>query len=203
MFVAHVRKTNQVGKVQARLLVLSDHAVYNCDLEAKKVKRRIPLAALALGNSENEASIATLVVALLGSKDNKQASAKAARAISRLARSHPSNQSAISQAGGIELLVGLLDVDEGGGTDFVKLGFVGRPKAGRAILWYNTWYNEATGTFTQEHRTMHEATPVLKGEKWAANKWIHTGEPPAVRRSSAGTRPMRANRGSRAPAPAR
>ena len=48
VFVAHVRKTNQVGKVQARLLVLSDHAVYNCDLEAKKVKRRIPLAALAL-----------------------------------------------------------------------------------------------------------------------------------------------------------
>ena len=71
------------------------------------------LAALALDNSKNEVSIAKLTVALLGS-DDKQASAKAALAISRLARSHSSNQAAIANAGGVTLLVSLLDAKEGG-----------------------------------------------------------------------------------------
>lgn len=71
------------------------------------------LAALALDNKVNESSIATLIVELLGSTD-KQTSAKAARGISRLARAHPSNQDAIAVAGGIQLLVSLLDIREGG-----------------------------------------------------------------------------------------
>ena len=71
------------------------------------------LAALALDNATNEASIAGLVVSLLGT-DDKQASAKAARAISRLARAHASNQRSIANAGGVKLLVDLLDVDAGG-----------------------------------------------------------------------------------------
>ena len=70
------------------------------------------LASLALDNVKNEVVIAELVVDLLGSKD-KQPSAKAARAISRLARSHYANQASIANAGGVALLVSLLDADEG------------------------------------------------------------------------------------------
>ena len=68
------------------------------------------LAALALDNMKNEFSIAEMMVALLGSEDPK-ACAKAARAISRLARTHVSNQRAIANAGGIALLVRLLEAN--------------------------------------------------------------------------------------------
>ena len=71
------------------------------------------LSALALDNSQNELVIAKLIVELLGSAD-KKASAKAARAISSLARSNPSNQKSIAMAGGIELLVKLLNPEDGG-----------------------------------------------------------------------------------------
>ena len=43
-----MRKHNAVGKVQSRLMVLSDHAVYNVDSDGKKVKRRIPFPAIGL-----------------------------------------------------------------------------------------------------------------------------------------------------------
>ena len=66
------------------------------------------LAALALDNPTNEKSIATMLVSLLGSSD-RRASAKAARAISHLARANAANQVAISAAGGVKLLVSLLD----------------------------------------------------------------------------------------------
>lgn len=69
------------------------------------------LAALSHNNQTNELSIAELIVALLGS-DDKQASAKAALAISRLARSHASNQQSLAKAGGVELLVQLLETDD-------------------------------------------------------------------------------------------
>ena len=71
------------------------------------------LASLALDNSKNELSIAKLIVSFLET-DDKQASAKAARAVSRLARAHASNQRSIAKAGGVSLLVKLLDIEEGG-----------------------------------------------------------------------------------------
>ena len=71
------------------------------------------LASLALDNTANEGSIAQLIVSLLGS-DDKQASAKAALAVSRLARANASNQRSIANAGGVSLLVNLLDTTEGG-----------------------------------------------------------------------------------------
>ena len=74
------------------------------------------LAALALDNAANEESIAKLIVSLLGS-DDKTASAKAARAISRLARENAANQIAIARAGGIRLLVKLLGVEGGKGEE--------------------------------------------------------------------------------------
>ena len=67
------------------------------------------LAALALDNTKNEEAIALFLVSLLGSED-KQASTKAALAVSRFARASASNQRTIAKAGGIELLVSLLDV---------------------------------------------------------------------------------------------
>ena len=66
------------------------------------------LAALALGNTSNENSIAELIVGLLGSTDNRDATSKAARAIAKLARANASNQRSIASAGGLELLVSLL-----------------------------------------------------------------------------------------------
>ena len=69
------------------------------------------LASLALDNTKNMSAIAQLIVSLLGSKD-RQASAKAALAVSRFARANESNQRAIAKAGGVELLVDLLDVSE-------------------------------------------------------------------------------------------
>ena len=71
------------------------------------------LASLALDNAKNELSIAKLIVSFLET-DEKLASAKAARAISRLARANGSNQRSIAAAGGVSLLVKLLDVEEGG-----------------------------------------------------------------------------------------
>ena len=68
------------------------------------------LAALALNNEKNKVAIAVLLVGLLSPHD-KEASSKAARAISRLARAHPTNQEAISSAGGIPALVSLLDAN--------------------------------------------------------------------------------------------
>jgi len=47
-FVAQVRKTNERGKEQPRLLVVSDHAVYNVKTDGKEVKRRIDFAHIGL-----------------------------------------------------------------------------------------------------------------------------------------------------------
>ena len=57
-------------------------------------------------------SIAELLVSLLGSNE-KQASAKAAHAISRFALANTANQVAIASAGGVKLLVKLLDPPAG------------------------------------------------------------------------------------------
>jgi len=45
-FVAAVQKINAHGKVQTRLLLLTDHAVYNVSASGQKFKRRIPLLAI-------------------------------------------------------------------------------------------------------------------------------------------------------------
>jgi hypothetical protein len=47
-FAIMCNKHNEHGKVQARLLVVSDQAVYNLSVDAKKCKRRIPLAHISL-----------------------------------------------------------------------------------------------------------------------------------------------------------
>ena len=63
----------------------------------------------------------------------------------------------------------LSDVEEGGGTKF-DLGFTITPKKGRAVLWPATKNDEP---FVSDDRTYHEALPVTKGTKYAANFWLH------------------------------
>ena len=64
----------------------------------------------------------------------------------------------------------LSDVEEGGGTTFTDLDLTISPKVGRALLWpsvINDNVNE------KDFRTHHEALPVIRGDKFAANAWLH------------------------------
>ena len=62
------------------------------------------------------------------------------------------------------------DVEEGGETAFPNLNLSVKPKKGRGLLWPSTLNANPE---LQDPRTMHEARPVLKGTKYAANSWIH------------------------------
>lgn len=67
----------------------------------------------------------------------------------------------------------LSDVEKGGETRFTKLNISVTPRKGSAILWpsvhdYDPWQTE--------DKTYHEAVTVEKGEKYAANFWIHMFE---------------------------
>jgi prolyl 4-hydroxylase len=64
----------------------------------------------------------------------------------------------------------LSDVEEGGETRFPSLNISVTPKRGRALLWPSTLTDRPD---TTDMRTMHEARPVIKGVKYAANAWIH------------------------------
>ena len=64
----------------------------------------------------------------------------------------------------------LSDVEEGGGTDFPKLGKTVTPKRGRAVLWPSVLDSDPNEV---DVRTNHQALPVVKGVKFGANAWIH------------------------------
>ena len=65
----------------------------------------------------------------------------------------------------------LSDVEEGGETVFTRLGNVSvSPRKGDAILWPSVLSDDPTET---DERTYHEAMPVTKGLKYAANFWTH------------------------------
>ena len=64
----------------------------------------------------------------------------------------------------------LSDVEEGGGTMFNNLGIEVRPKKGRALLWPSVLDEDPE---RKDHRTDHEALPVVEGQKFAANAWLH------------------------------
>lgn len=63
-----------------------------------------------------------------------------------------------------------IDVEEGGETGFNQLGLAIKPKKGRALLWPSTLSEDPEEI---DARTTHEAKPVIKGTKFAANAWIH------------------------------
>ena len=64
----------------------------------------------------------------------------------------------------------LSDVEEGGATNFPRLGIKNDPKLGRVILWPSVLDEDPTKI---DSRTYHEAQPVVKGVKYAANSWFH------------------------------
>jgi len=64
----------------------------------------------------------------------------------------------------------LSDVEEGGETHFPHLNLTFTPKRGRALLWPNVLDFDP---FSPDPRTEHQAMPVVKGIKFAANIWAH------------------------------
>ena len=64
----------------------------------------------------------------------------------------------------------LSDVEEGGETHFPHLNLTFKPKRGRAVLWPNVLDFDP---FSPDPRTEHQAMPVVKGIKFAANIWAH------------------------------
>jgi hypothetical protein len=67
----------------------------------------------------------------------------------------------------------LSDVEEGGETMFNRLGIEVKPKKGRALVWSSV-KNENPSI--QDNRMYHEAKPVIRGKKFAANHWIHMND---------------------------
>lgn len=71
------------------------------------------------------------------------------------------------------LFMYLNDVELGGGTRFTDLSqghLTIEPKRGKALLWPSVL---SSNPEIKDERTYHEALPVLKGEKYGANVWIH------------------------------
>lgn len=64
----------------------------------------------------------------------------------------------------------LSDVEAGGATRLNNLNIDVEPKRGRALLWPSTLSHSP---IEKDYRTRHEALPVEKGTKFAANSWIH------------------------------
>jgi len=61
------------------------------------------------------------------------------------------------------------DVEEGGGTNFPLLNLTVEPSKGKALLWPSL-HNE--DPMKVDKRTSHQALPVVKGKKLAANVWV-------------------------------
>ena len=57
--------------------------------------------------------------------------------------------------------------EQGGRTVFPQLGISVKPVAGSALMWVNIRSN---GLF--DTRVLHMGCPVLRGNKWIANKWV-------------------------------
>jgi prolyl 4-hydroxylase len=70
----------------------------------------------------------------------------------------------------LTLYLYLNDVEEGGGTNFDKLGVTVTPKRGRVVLWPSVFNDRPN---IKDDRTTHQALPVKRGIKYGANAWFH------------------------------
>lgn len=99
-------------------------------------------------------------------------------AVSLAADSNPSHfplssTSKVNRPPGVRILTFYLylnDVEEGGETNFPRLGLSVKPKQGRAVLWPSILHDDPNGN---DIRSDHQAKPVLKGIKYGANAWLH------------------------------
>ncbi len=67
----------------------------------------------------------------------------------------------------VTVLLYLNDVEDGGTTEFVNIGISVQPRRSRLLCFHNC----LPGTDTPDPLLLHTGTPVVKGEKWAVNKW--------------------------------
>ena len=72
----------------------------------------------------------------------------------------------------LTLFMYLNNVDEGGETEFPRLSppIKVTPKKGMVLLWSNVLDSDP---HKEDERMWHQALPVVKGVKHAANFWIH------------------------------
>lgn len=66
------------------------------------------------------------------------------------------------------VLIYFSDVEKGGNTVFLPPKIVSKPKRGSAVFWYNLKPNGES-----DDSTRHAGCPILIGQKWVANYWIH------------------------------
>jgi len=66
-------------------------------------------------------------------------------------------------------MVYLNDVEDGGTTEFTRIGVTIPPQTGALLLWNN---NLADGTVNWD--TMHAALPVVRGAKYVITKWFRS-----------------------------
>ena len=60
--------------------------------------------------------------------------------------------------------------EQGGATVFTEINLKVVPVRGSAVFWYNMHPNG-----NGDYRTRHAACPVLFGQKWVSNRWLHEG----------------------------
>ena len=60
----------------------------------------------------------------------------------------------------------LCDVEEGGETQFPRLGIAIPPRAGTLLIW-----NNLLADGSPNHETLHAALPVVKGTKYIVTRW--------------------------------
>ncbi len=69
----------------------------------------------------------------------------------------------------ITAMIYLNDVEEGGTTDFPRIGVSIPPQRGALIVW-----NNACPDGSLNQKTLHAGTPVIKGTKYIITKWYRT-----------------------------
>jgi prolyl 4-hydroxylase len=66
-------------------------------------------------------------------------------------------------------MIYLNDVEDGGATDFSRVGVTVTPRQGMLLAW-----NNATRDGSPNRKTLHAAKPVVKGVKYVITKWYRT-----------------------------